>query len=72
MKTQLTPTTKELIFGRIIELERDIRTKNEMIMKINSMPPDDKGTQDFIEFWELEIELMDNQIEQLKFLLFNR
>jgi len=72
MATQLTPTTKELIFCRIIELEKDIRTKNDMIIKVNAMPIDDKGTQEFIEFWELEIELMDTQIEQLKFLLFNR
>lgn len=62
----LTPTTKELIFEKIITLKEKIALKDLAIEKSHQK----NINEDFIEFWQIEIELMHKQIEDLKQILF--
>jgi hypothetical protein len=65
MTTQtLTPTTKELIFERINQLEKDIDITNRCIQNATI------DTDHLVEFWILERELMKQQQQNLKNILF--
>lgn len=63
--TQLTPTTKELIFERIKQLELGIDLKERSILNATI------DTDHLLEFWHIEKDLLEAQIEHFKTLLFN-
>ena len=67
--TRLTPKTKELIYEKIRECLQEM---NMICTMIDKIPEDDTyGRKEFLEFWGLEIEMFEKQIEYWKQLLFN-
>lgn len=60
---KLTPTTKELIYERIEKLKSQIDSLKHCLTR--------SPNNDFCEFWDISIELHENEIEKLKQLLFN-
>lgn len=64
----MTPITKELIFCRIEKLQAEknsIQTSIDRIIERN-----DIDSMEFIEIWQIDIELIESSIEHLKKLLF--
>jgi hypothetical protein len=62
---KLSATTKELIFNRIEKLKCKIEGKQEDCNKKK------EEHEHLIEYWYIDIQLMDEEIEKLKQLLFN-
>jgi len=63
---KLSATTKELIFNRIEELKKNIATNQNFIQMMQ-----ERGTKEFIQYHTIETQMMQNEIETLKQLLFN-
>jgi len=69
MRNQLSPTTKELIFASIKEIENQIELKSEVIFQ--SSENENDHVFQFVEMYEIEKQLLEMQLEHLKHLLFN-
>ena len=66
MKTPLSPTTKELIFDAIVNLQRELEEHFEIATKM------DESRQDFAQFYFVMHKIKGNQIKELKQILFNK
>ena len=70
MEKKLSATTKELILHKIERAKEKVKKMTLLIQKAESS--DYETTKEFIEFFEIEIELIENEIEILKQMLFTK
>lgn len=68
MERPLTPTTKELIFHRILTLQKESEDDRNCAIKMQN----DNNSIEFAQFRFLMAEFKENEIEELKQLLFNK
>ena len=67
---KLTATTKELIFSKIERAKAKVEKLRMTIEKTEAS--DYLSPKELIQFWELEIQLIESEIETLKQYLFTR
>jgi len=69
MTTQLTPTTKELIYDKIEKAKAKVTHLTKMI---DHAETSQTKMQEFVEFYQIERDLIEQEIEVLKQMLFTK
>lgn len=69
---ELTPTTRELLYSHIWKLQKEITLLQRQIDEAEKKPKDKDtyNTKEFIQYNEIEILLLEQQIEETKKYLF--